>query len=66
MSCRVSMYKSRHKIRRAEKFSSCTKNGVFFIAGSREKDTIFVEARNIFGPCYIVTALGNDAKGCMR
>ena len=38
----------------------------FFTAGSREKDTFFVEARNIFGPCYIVTALGNDAKGRMR
>ena len=39
---------SRHKIRRAEIFSSCTKNGVFFSAASCKKETIFGAARIFF------------------
>ena len=48
----------RHEIRMAEKFSSCTKNDVFFHSWQlRKKDTIFGAARKIFGPSYFVTAL---------
>jgi hypothetical protein len=50
--------KSRHKIRSAEIFSSCTENGVFFSAAICKKNTIFGAARKIFDPSYFVTALG--------
>ena len=43
-------------MRRTEN-SSWTKNGVFFTAGSWEKDTIFGAARKFFGPSYFVMAL---------
>ena len=31
---------------------SCTKNGVFFTAGSLEKDIILMQLKQIFGPSY--------------
>ena len=37
-------------------FLAAPKNGVFFTAGSWEKDTIFGAARKFFGPSYFVTA----------
>jgi len=57
ISSGINLCLSHHKIRRTETIPSCTKNGVFFTAGSREKDTIFGAARTIFGPSYFVTAL---------
>ena len=50
-------YQSRHEIRRVKKFSSCTKNSVFFSTASFKKDTIFDAARNFSCPSYIATAL---------
>ena len=44
---------SHHKIGRTKKFSSCTKNGVFFSAASCKKKT----ARKNFSPSYIMTAV---------
>ena len=38
-------------------FLAAPKNGVFFTAGSWEKDTIFGAARKFFEPSYFVTAL---------
>ena len=43
--------------KKGQKFSSCTKDGVFFTAGNWDKDIIFGATRNIFGPSYFVTAL---------
>jgi hypothetical protein len=36
---------------------SCTKNGVFFSAGSCKKNTIFGAAQKKLGPSYFVRAL---------
>jgi hypothetical protein len=43
--------------KKGQKRSSCTQNGVFFSAGSWEKDTVLGAARKIFGPSYFVMAL---------
>ena len=48
-----------HEIRRVEKISSCSKNGVFFTACSWEKDTIFGAAWKMFGSSYSVMALAH-------
>ena len=43
--------------KRAKFCLSCTKNGVFFTAGSWEKTPILVQLKQIFGPTYFVEAL---------